>query len=85
MTTSKATTKLLTADDLLRLYSEGIGGELIRGVLIEKVSAGIRHGEIVTKLVILLGTFILSQSLGRLVASGLGDDAGAGAGHGAGA
>ena len=69
MTTSKATTKLLTADDLSRLYSEGIGGELIRGVLVEKVSAGIRHGEIVTRLVTFLGNFILAQSLGRLATS----------------
>jgi hypothetical protein len=33
MTTAAAKTeaKLLTADDLLRLYSEGVRGELIRG------------------------------------------------------
>ena len=69
MTTSKTTTKLLTADDLLRLAAEGIGGELIRGVLVEKVSAGIRHGEIVTLLSFFLTAFILPRRIGRLVAS----------------
>ena len=72
MTTSKARPKLLTADDLLRLYSEGTGGELIRGVLVEKVSAGIRHGEIVTTLIFLLLSFIRPLRLGRLVASDAG-------------
>ena len=37
MTTSKARPKLLTAEDLLRLATEGVGGELIKGVLVEKV------------------------------------------------
>ena len=32
MTTTQP--KLLTADDLLRLHSEGVRGELIRGVLL---------------------------------------------------
>ena len=31
MTIANAGTKRLTADDLLRLYSEGVRGELIRG------------------------------------------------------
>ena len=38
-----ATTELLTAEDLLRLNSQGIKGELIRGVLCETVSAGAEH------------------------------------------
>ena len=44
-------TKLITADDLLRLYSQGVRGELIRGVLCETMSAGGEHGEIVVNLV----------------------------------
>ena len=40
MTTAKQ--GLLTADDLLRLYSEGVKGELIRGVLHETVAGGWR-------------------------------------------
>ena len=39
MTTTKP--QLLTADDLLRLHSEGVKGELIMGVLHEKVSSGL--------------------------------------------
>ena len=44
MTTSE--TRLLTADDLLLLYSEGVRGELIRGVLCETMPTGREHGEI---------------------------------------
>ena len=72
MTTSKKASKLLTADDLLRLYSEGVRGELIRGVLHETVSVGLRHGEIVTTLVTLLVIFIRPLRLGRLAASDAG-------------
>ena len=43
-------TKRLTADDLLRLYSEGVRGELIRGVLCETMPTGQEHGEIVVNL-----------------------------------
>ena len=42
--------KLLTADDLLRLYSEGVRGELIRGALCETMPTGLTHGEIVMNL-----------------------------------
>ena len=41
MTTNK--TKLLTAEDLLRLSSQGVKGELIRGVLRETVSVGVER------------------------------------------
>ncbi|MXZ63022.1 MAG: Uma2 family endonuclease [Chloroflexi bacterium] len=67
MTTTE--TRLLTADDLLRLYSEGVRGELIRGVLCETMPAGQRHGRIVTDLVIALGNFVQARDLGTLVAS----------------
>ena len=72
MMTSKKTSKLLTADDLLRLYSEGVRGELIRGVLHRTVSVGLRHGEIVIKLGFLLTLFIKPLRLGRLVGSDAG-------------
>ena len=72
MTTSKKTSRLLTADDLLRLYSEGVRGELIRGMLHQTVSAGLRHGEIVMKLGFLLTLFIQPLRLGRLAASDAG-------------
>ena len=38
MTTPKEKRELLTADDLLRLHSEGVRGELIRGRLVEATS-----------------------------------------------
>ena len=49
-TTTTTEAKLLTADDLLRLYSEGVRGELIRGVLCETMPAGYQHGKIVMRL-----------------------------------
>lgn len=67
MTTPK--TRLLTAADLLRLYSEGVRGELVRGELRETVASGIEHGEIVMNLGIAMGTFIKPRRLGRLFAS----------------
>ena len=69
MTTAHIDTKLLTADDLLRLYGEGVRGELIRGVLCETMPTGQEHGEVVVNLTILLGTFVKSRRLGRLMAS----------------
>ena len=66
-TTTEA--RLLTADDLLRLYGEGVRGELIRGVLCETMPTGHEHGKIVTKLVIRLGNFVEHRELGTLVAS----------------
>ncbi len=67
MTTTE--TRLLTAGDLLRLYSEGVRGELIRGVLCETMSTGELHGKIVTNLVGELWTFVKPQRLGTLLAS----------------
>ena len=67
MTTTE--TRLLTAEDLLRLHSDGVRGELIRGVLCETMAAGQRHGTIVTSLVIELGMFVKPRRLGTLVAS----------------
>ena len=61
-------TKLLTADDLLRLYGEGVRGELIRGVLHRNKPAGLEHGEIVVTLGYQLGRFIKPRKLGSLTA-----------------
>ena len=65
-------TKLLTADDLLRLDSEGIRGELIRGVFHEIMSSGLEHSKIAAKLTFLLGLSIIPRSLGTLATSDLG-------------
>ena len=70
MTTLK--TDLLTADDLLQLYSEGVRGELIRGVLHETMSVGEEHGWIVTNVITEIGPFIKPRRLGRLIASDAG-------------
>ena len=67
MTTTE--TRLLTARDLLRLYGEGVRGELIRGVLCETLPAGELHGKIVTNLVIELGVHVKAGRLGTLLAS----------------
>ena len=64
MTTAKP--KLLTADDLLRLYSEGVKGELIMGVLVETVSVGGEHGEIGMRMGSKLMSFVIPRRLGRV-------------------
>ena len=64
--------KLLTAEDLLRLHSEGVRGELIRGVLCETMASGGEHGEIVVNMTLLLGNLVKQQKLGRLAASDVG-------------
>jgi Uma2 family endonuclease len=51
-------TKLLTADDLLRLSGQGVRGELIRGMLHETTSSGLEHSKIVVNLSSLLGVFV---------------------------
>jgi len=65
-------TKLLTADDLLRLYGEGVRGELIRGVLHETMSTGLEHGEIAVNLCAGLRNFVKPRRLGRLVTADVG-------------
>lgn len=64
-----ADTKLLTADDLLRLSAEGVRGELVRGVLHETMAAGHRHGQIVVNLATELNLFARAKRLGTVVAS----------------
>ena len=59
----------MTADDLLRLYGEGVRGELIRGVLCQTMPTGHEHGVIVVNLVSELRSFIKPKKLGTLTAS----------------
>ena len=70
MTTAKP--KLLTADDLLRLDSQGVRGELIRGVLHETIPAGVKHGEVVAALLAMLWMHIRPGRLGRVFGSDTG-------------
>ena len=64
-----AAPRLLTADDLLRLSSRGVRGELIRGVLCETMPTGMEHGEIVMRLGAALLGHIQPRRLGRLMGS----------------
>ncbi|MCY3569714.1 MAG: Uma2 family endonuclease [Chloroflexi bacterium] len=70
MTTTEP--RLLTAGDLFRLYSEGVRGELIRGVFCEIMSTGELHGKIVANLIGELWVFVKPQRLGTLLASDAG-------------
>ena len=63
------TEKLLTAADLMRLNSEGVRGELIRGVLYKTMPTGLTHGEIVMNLGAELRNFFRPRRLGRLAGS----------------
>ncbi len=58
---------LLTADDLLRLHSQGVRGELIRGVLGGTVSTGQGHGKIAARLVAALVNFVDRARSGTVV------------------
>ena len=69
-----ATTKpeLLTADDLLRLYSQGVRGELILGVLCKTMPVGGQHGEVAALIISVLMNFVRPRRLGKVA----GTDAG---------
>ena len=67
MTTTKG--ELLTADDLLRLHSKGVKGELIRGILVETVASGGEHGEIAMAFGSELRAFVRPRQLGRVFGS----------------
>ena len=70
MTTAKP--KLLTADDLLRLYSKGVKGELIRGVLHETMAPGVRHGKIAIRLGGKMDAHVGRDGLGHVFGSDTG-------------
>ncbi len=69
MTTAKTKAELLTADDLLRLYSEGIRGELIRGMFHKTAAAGLEHGAIAINLGSMMRAVVRPARLGRVVGS----------------
>ena len=64
MTTAKH--GLLTADELLRLYSKGVKGELIRGVLHERMPSGGRHGDIAFALGAEVRAYARPRRMGRV-------------------
>ncbi len=71
-TTSIIANKPLTADDLLKLYSEGIRGELIQGEFHPTMSAGVTHGKVVINVAGELRSFIRPRRLGSLMGSDTG-------------
>ena len=72
MTTTGTEQQLLTGDDLLRLDSQGVKGELVRGVLEETMSAGGEHGEVAMALGAALVAHVRPNRLGRVAGSDAG-------------
>ena len=62
----------MTADDLMRLSSQGVRGELIRGVLHETMPTGVNHSRTVLNLGAEMRSFVKPRRLGTLMASDLG-------------
>jgi Uma2 family endonuclease len=56
----------ISAEELLRLRGPEARRELVRGELIVREPAGFRHGDIAARLLIAVGTFVESRSLGRV-------------------
>ncbi len=69
--TAESATKLMTAEELLRL-GDDVRGELIRGEFCEVMSVGQEHAEIVMQLGYLLKAFTVPRKLGRVAGSDLG-------------
>ena len=63
---SAVTTELLTAEDLLRLSSQGVKGELIRGVLCETVSVGKVHSFVAGNIITAFNIHVKPRRLGRV-------------------
>ena len=61
-----AKNKLLTAEDLLCLSSQGVKGELIRGVLCKTVSAGMEHSFIAGNILSAFHGHVRPRRLGRV-------------------
>ncbi len=61
-----AKNKLLTAEDLLRLSSQGFRGELINGVLRETVPAGKRHARIAGRIITRFNNYVIPHHLGQV-------------------
>ena len=71
-TTQHTKPRPITAEELIKLHSEGVRGELIRGVLCETPLSGLEHAEIVANLSGILAVFVRPGRIGRLMAGGPG-------------
>lgn len=60
--------KLLTANDLLELSSDGFYGELIQGILCECMPPGVDHAQIAAEFSGELRNFVKPRRLGRVLA-----------------
>ena len=67
-TTATTKTKLLTADDLMRLDAKGVRGELIRGVLHKTMPVGNIHAIVVATFTAILIGFIKPRRFGTIMA-----------------
>ena len=70
--TAQPKPKPLTAEDLLRLDSKGVKGELIRGEFSETVSTGLKHGEVAFNFIGELWNFVKPRRLGRILGTNVG-------------
>ena len=61
-----AKNKLLTAEDLLRLHSQGFKGELIDGVFVETVAVGMRHSFIAGNIMSPMHAYVRRNRMGRV-------------------
>ena len=60
---------LMTADELLRMHIPDKRVDLVRGVLVVREPAGLRHGRVAMELARQLGNHVVAQDLGRLYAA----------------
>ncbi len=59
----------MTADDLLRLNLPNKRTALVKGVLVVREPAGYRHGDVTTKLTVVIGGFVQARNLGTVLAA----------------
>jgi Uma2 family endonuclease len=64
-----ATPLLFTADDLMRFQPADKRTELVRGRMIVREPAGLRHGDVAMSMALAMGHFLRSHPLGRLLAA----------------
>lgn len=64
-----ATASLVTAAELLRMPSDTVRRELVRGELREMTPAGHWHGRVAMRLALHLGPFVLANNLGEIYAA----------------
>jgi Uma2 family endonuclease len=61
--------QVMTTDEFLRVYGDQSGVELVEGQLVRVPMPGARHGKVCVTATILLGNFVLSNRLGRMMSN----------------